>query len=289
MSEKWIDVSAHNGVIDWVKAAKSGIQGAILRAGYGNSLSQTDAQFNNNISGASAAGLKTAVYWFGYADSDADALLEWSVCKQVIEPYRNKILFVAYDYEYASADYYAKIHGTAPSNQLINRVVQTFLKAADADGWNCVLYLNNDYRKNIYSKETLGLWDLWLADYNGEADASCSIRQTTNSGILPGISGTVDLNLVFRDFSKSGTAVKIDTTMDLSRPHGAYYTVKTICPQKVTLTAGTGGVAAIVPFPPSGSEQLFALVAIGRSGTETGIYTAAPGEKPLKRFVFRVT
>lgn len=287
MSEKWIDVSAHNGVINWAKAAASGIRGAILRAGYGNSLSQTDTRFKSNLAGAKAAGLKTAVYWFSYADSEADALSEWTVCRQVIENYRSEILFIAYDYEYASEDYYRSTHGAAPSGAFINSVAGAFLGAAKADGWNPVLYLNNDYRIRVYTAKTLGMWDLWLADYSGEPDAPCAVQQTASSGSVPGVSGNVCLDTVFRDFSV--TAVKIDTTMDLSRPHGQYYTVKTTCPQQVSMTAGTGGVAAIVPFPKSGDDQLFALVAVGAPGTETGIYTAAPGETPRKRFVFRVT
>lgn len=289
MNEQWIDVSAHNGLIDWAKVAASGISGAVLRAGYGNSISQTDSQFKSNISGAAAAGLKVAVYWFGYADSKADALREWSVCKQVIEPCRNSVLFLAYDYEYASVNYYKKTHGSAPSNDLINDMAKAFLGAAKKDGWLPVLYLNNDYRTNVYSAETLGLFDLWLADYNGGPDAACAVQQTSHSGMVPGISGAVDLDTVLHDFSKTVTSVQIDTTLDLSRPHGQYYTVKTVCPQQVSVTAGTGGVVTVVPLPKSGNEQLFALVAVGLPGTETGIYTAAPGEKPLKRFVFRVT
>lgn len=289
MNERWIDVSAHNGVIDWAKAAASGIRGAILRAGYGNRISQTDSQFKNNIRAASAAGLKTAVYWFGYADSESDALLEWSVCRQVLEPYRGSISFLAYDYEYASVNYYKRVHGAAPSSALINRMVRAFLDAAKKDGWYPVLYLNNDYRTNVYSAETLGLYRLWLADYNGGPDVPCAVQQTTSSGTVPGISGTVDLDSVFHDFSGTATSVQIDTTLDLSRSHGQYYTVKTVCPQQVSVTAGTGGVVTIVPFPRTGNEQLFAIVAVGLPGTETGIYTAASGEKPLKRFVFRVT
>jgi lysozyme len=84
------------------------------------------------------------------------------------------------------------------------------------------------------------------------------------------------------------TVVQIDTTMDISFAHGTYYTVKTISPQQVSVTAGTGGVTTIVPFPRTGNDQLFALVAIGQTGQETGIYTAAPGEKPLKRFKFKI-
>lgn len=288
MSEQWIDVSVHNGKIDWQKVAASGIRGAILRAGYGNSLSQVDTQFLNNMGGATAAGLKTAVYWFSYADSDQDALLEWEICKRTIAPYRDKILFVAYDYEYASVNYYKKIHGVSPSKRKINSMVNTFLKAAESDGWGAVLYLNNDYRLNVFYAETLSAWRLWLADYSGGPDADCALQQTTSFGSVPGLSGNVDLNVVFHSFTGEVTAVEIDTTMDLSRRHGQYYIVKTISEQQVTLTAGTGGVVTIVPFPRSGKEQLFALVAIGMSGAETGIYTAASGEKNLKRFVFRI-
>ena len=289
MNEKWIDVSVHNGEIDWEKVAASGIRGAIVRAGYGNSLSQMDTRFKANIEGAAKAGLKTAVYWFSYADSDGDALKEWNACSQVIQPYRGKIWFVAYDYEYASVNYYKKIHGSSPSHALINSVANTFLNAAKTEGWNAVLYLNNDYRMNIYTAETMALWELWLADYVGDADAACAVQQITSSGTVPGISGNVDLNLVFHDFLPKKTAVKIDTTMDVSRSHGGYYTIQTVCPQQVLVTAGTGGVVTIVPFPKQGDEQMFALVAIGTTGKETGIYTAAPGEKPLKRFVYRVT
>lgn len=289
MSEKWIDVSVHNGAIDWEKVAGSGIKGAIVRAGYGKSLSQMDARFRENITGAARAGLKTAVYWFSYADSEGNALKEWTICRQVIEPYRHMISFVAYDYEYDSVDYYKKVHGDSPSKTLINSMANAFLSAAKADGFNAVLYMNNDYRRNVYTAETVASWYLWLADYAGEPDADCALQQTTSSGKVPGISGNVDLNTVFHDFSTVDTAVQIDTTMDVSRSHGGYYTIKTICPQQVFVTAGTGGVVTVVPFPKQGNEQLFALVAIGTSGMETGIYTAAPGEKPLKRFVYHIT
>ena len=288
MREQWIDVSSHNGKIDWPKAAAQ-IRGAVLRAGYGNSAAQADGRFSENIRGAVAAGLKVAVYWFGYPDSERDARAEWTACKQVIEPYRKEILFVAYDYEYESENYYQKRRGTAPARALINNMANAFLGAAAADGWTPVLYLNQDYRKNVYDAATLASWRLWLADYSGreEENASCAIRQTSSTGKVPGISGSVDMDTVFLDFSKK-TIVEIDTTMDLSRTRGQYYTVKTVCSRPVALTAGTGGVVTVVPFPKTGNTQLFALVAVGDPGTAAGIYTAAPGEKPLKRFVYKV-
>ena len=206
MSEKWIDVSAHNDVINWPKVRASGIAGAIIRAGYGNSISQQDKQFTANISGAVKAGLRVAIYYFSYADSVQDALKEWTVCKQIIGPYKAHILFVAEDYEYDSYNYYRKIHGAAPSNTLINQMVNAFLGAAKSDGYTGVLYTNNDYRRNIFSAATLAAWDVWLADYTGGPDASCAIQQTGSTGHVDGIGGNVDMDTVIKAYASAPQA-----------------------------------------------------------------------------------
>ena len=287
MAEKWIDISAHNEAINWPKVAASGVKGAVLRAGYGNSLSQTDTQFTANIKGAVAAGLKVGVYWFGYPDSIADARAEWAVCKKVIEPYRDSILFVCYDYEYDSVGYYKKIHGAAPSNALINQMAGAFLAAAKADGWKTAIYTNNDYRLHIFASATLAAADyLWLADYSGGPDIPCAIQQTGSSGTVPGISGRVDMNTVLVAIAL--TAVQIDTTCDVTIPRGGYYTFRTNCNQQPAGTVGTAGVVALLHCRREKDADFWHLCAIGESGTEVGIYTAAPGEQPLKRFVARV-
>lgn len=288
MIEKWIDVSAHQGHVDWPKVAASGVKGAVIRAGYGDDITQQDTQFAANIKGAIAAGLKVSIYWFSYADSVTDAQKEFAVCRQIIAPYRGEILFVAYDYEYDSAKYYKKIHGAAPSNALINQMANAFLNAAKADGWETVLYTNNDYRKNVFSAATLAAWFIWLADYSGGPDATCTIQQTSSTGNVPGISGSVDMNTLFKDYTVQRTIVDIDTTMDISFARGTFYTVRTTSPKPVQLTFGTDDVVTIVPSPRSGNDQLFTIVPIGQPGQETGIYTAAPGEKPFRRFKFKI-
>ena len=200
MAENWIDVSSHNGAINWTKVKESGITGAVIRAGYGKDASQQDAQFTANMQGALAAGMKTAVYWFSYADSVDDAQKEWAACKQVIEPYRGKICFVASDFEYDSVRYYTKLHGAAPANELVNDMVNAFLNAAKVDGWGTALYTNNDYRRNVFSSSTLAAWDIWLADYTGEPDIPCAIQQTGSNGTVAGISGNVDMDTCFKAY-----------------------------------------------------------------------------------------
>lgn len=230
MAEKWIDVSAHNGKVDWAKVKASGICGTVIRAGYGSEASQQDACFTANIKGAIAAGLKVGVYWFHYADSVERMLQEWAVCRQIIEPYRKNILFVASDYEYDSVRYYQKLHGSKPENVLINRMVNAFLGAAKADGWGTMLYTNNDYRKNVFSAVTLATWDVWLADYTGDPDIPCAIQQTSSSGSVPGISGNVDTDLCYKVFDApqqpSVPVSAAPTTSAPKTPTASTYTVK---------------------------------------------------------------
>lgn len=274
MSTKWIDVSAHQGIVDWPKVRASGVVGAVLRAGYGNDASQQDAQFAANIRNAPAAGLKVGVYWFSYADSAADALKEWAVCRSVIQPYRTKILFVAYDYEYASADYYQKIHGAAPANGLVNEIVGSFLGAAKADGWSGLLYANNDYRLNVFSPATLGRWSLWLADYSGGPDAACVLQQTTDSGSVPGIAGKVDLDAAFQTFDEpvASPPYTCDTSGTVVVARGSAYQIGIVCDSAPKVAAGTADILTVLPRNSSGNKWYYYLVPIGKSGDQVGVY-----------------
>ena len=69
-----IDASVHNGVIDWNAVKQSGkVDFAILRAGYGKSISQKDAQFQANYNCAKALGIPVGAYWYSYAKTPAEA------------------------------------------------------------------------------------------------------------------------------------------------------------------------------------------------------------------------
>lgn len=271
MSEKWIDVSSHNGVIDWLKVAASGVKCAVIRAGYGNDISQTDTRFVANIKGALTAGLKVAVYWFSYSDSVADAKKEWETCRTVISPYKEKILFIASDYEYDSYRYYRKQHGTAPSKTLVNNMVNTFLGAAKADGWTTALYTNNDYRRNIFSAATLSAWPVWLADYSGGPDIPCAIQQTGSTGTVPGISGYVDLDICFKNFS-----ITVDYTCDTSTTvkiaRGAAYQAQITSKETPKVVAGTPDIMTVLHRYDDGDKHYFWFVPIGKSGEQAGIY-----------------
>ena len=77
MKLKGIDVSYHNGVVNWDKVKAAGIQFAILRCGYGRkSTKQIDKQFERNYRECKRVGIPVGVYHYSYAKNAEDARLE---------------------------------------------------------------------------------------------------------------------------------------------------------------------------------------------------------------------
>ena len=85
MSIICIDVSKYQGDIDWAEVKRSGVEIAIIKAGYGRLVSQKDEKFEQNYAGAKAQGIKVGVYWYSYAMSKNEALLEAKACLEVIK------------------------------------------------------------------------------------------------------------------------------------------------------------------------------------------------------------
>lgn len=86
-----IDISKHNGNIDWNAVKNSGVQYVILRCGYRGSASGVlveDQKFKSNIQGATAAGLKVGIYFFSQAVNEVEAVEEASMTLSLIKNYR---------------------------------------------------------------------------------------------------------------------------------------------------------------------------------------------------------
>ena len=131
--KKMIDVSYHNGNIDFNKVKASGIEGVIIRAGYG--LNTVDKQFKNNIVKASAAGLHIGIYWFSYACNTTQALAEARMCLNTIAAYKNNIdLPIFFDWEYDSYKYATK-RGFNPTKANITTLCDVFCKEIANNGY----------------------------------------------------------------------------------------------------------------------------------------------------------
>lgn len=160
---KLIDVSYHNGDIDFAKVKSDGIHGVIIRAGYG--VSTVDQCFHANIKNAIKNGLHIGIYWFGYAYTVAQAEKEANYCLSVIDAYKGSIsLPVYYDWEYDSYNY-AKKQGVTVSKQLCSDMTDRFCSVIEKNGYFTGVYANIDYLNNFYTDYIKNRYALWVAQW----------------------------------------------------------------------------------------------------------------------------
>lgn len=198
---KGIDVSKHQGKIDWRKVKASGVQFVIIRAGYGQN--NIDDKFKEYIKNALAVGLKVGVYWFSYAYTTAMAKKEAEYCLKAIKGYEIT-LPVFFDWEYDSMSY-AQKHGAKPTKDLITSMYLTFCQAIKAAGYKAGYYDNPDYLRNHVNADKLTGFYFWLAHYTSKRTISCDIWQYSDKGKVDGIAGAVDMNYCYKDYGfKSG-------------------------------------------------------------------------------------
>lgn len=193
--KKIIDVSYHNGSIDFKNVKADGIAGVMIRAGYGRN--NIDKKFKANIEGAIAAGLPVGIYWFSYAYNQAMAIKEAEYCLAAIKPYKIS-LPVFFDWEYDSMNY-AKKQGVTPNKSRITTMTKVFCDKVKAAGYETGYYLNLDYRNNYYDESQLKGFYVWYARYISAKQTACDLWQYTSSGSVDGISGKVDLNYLINE------------------------------------------------------------------------------------------
>ena len=155
-----IDVSNYQGEINFVEVKKSGVDVVIIRAGYGSDISQQDTSFKKNIEKAKEAGLKVGAYWFCYARSPEDAVIEAEVCHEVIKDYELDYP-IFYDFEEASVDYLIRCNIEA-SVENCSANVESFCNTMAEKGYCVGIYSNPNTIAN-YLDERCEKYSLWLA------------------------------------------------------------------------------------------------------------------------------
>ncbi len=185
---KGIDVSYHNGIINWNKVRQS-VDFAIIRAGYGKS--QMDRQFINNICGADTAGLKVGIYWFIYADDVSEAIANAEKCEELISKYREIITMRVWaDWEYDSDK------RNPQTKESRTAIVRAFCDYLSSKGYEVGVYSNVDYIENKFGD--LSKYPLWLARYSsGMGGYQPFMWQHSSKGKVPGISTDVDMNIYY--------------------------------------------------------------------------------------------
>ena len=190
---KIIDVSHHQGNIDWKQVRNAGIDGVVIRAGYGKG--NVDRKWYDNIKGVVENDFPyIGVYWFSYAYTSDMAIHEALECDELISIYKDKLnLGVYFDWEYDSAKVAKKY--TKVTKDLVTNLNIAFCNTIECKGYHAGYYLNEDYQKNYVDVSRLSKYRKWYARYSSKAiPTGAYLFQYTSSGLVGGIITRVDMN-----------------------------------------------------------------------------------------------
>ncbi len=187
-----IDVSKHNGKIDWNAVKSSGVDFAIIRCGYRGSSTGVmieDPKFHENIKGATEAGIKVGIYFFSQAVDEVEAVKEASMAVSLAKSY-NLTYPIFIDTESSGG------RGDKISTEIRTAVVNAFCKTVQDAGYKAGIYSSKTWYEKHLDMSKLGNYTIWLAhyadvpNYGGRYD----MWQYSCKGTISGISGKVDLN-----------------------------------------------------------------------------------------------
>lgn len=192
-----VDVSDHQGAIDWDAVAADGISFAIIRIGYrGNTEGglYADALFEANYAAARDAGLACGTYFYSQATTIEEAQEEASF---VLELLANRPLDypVAFDYEVVPNTRIANV-----DRRTVAQIGQTFCSTIRAGGYEPMVY-GNTFDLARFDDAWLADCSVWCAEYDDSPsyEHRVDVWQYSNQGHVSGIDGFVDLNLDLSD------------------------------------------------------------------------------------------
>lgn len=197
-SHKGIDVSKHQGDIDWNLVAQDGVEFAFIRVGYrgyGSGALMEDEYFDANVQGAQAAGIKVGVYFYSQAIDEAEAKEEAEFVLEKIAPYTIECP-VVFDVERVSGSE-GRMNDLAP--EVRTALTLLFCETIENAGYRPMIYHNTEMGVMMLGLEALEAYDKWFAAYSDVFyyPYDYKIWQYSQSGRVQGISTDVDLNISF--------------------------------------------------------------------------------------------
>lgn len=230
-----IDVSGWQGDIDWAKAKADGVEGAIIRLGYGEG-NNADKKAQRNISECKRLGIPFGIYWYSYADTPSLAKEEGADVVAKLKQFGVNPSDLAYPVYYDLEKWTWEGHQPPTDPNVYNNIVNNWYSALQSAGYkNLGVYSYTSYLQgplkyaDIYAKTT------WVAQYGarmGFDSFPTNSRgwQYTSSGKVDGISGNVDMNAFGnKEFVNGGSSNALQAAIDVRKmtavtiPNGNYY------------------------------------------------------------------
>lgn len=208
-----IDVSSHQGKINWSTVKQNNVDFAMVRIGfrgYETGKIVSDTYGAENVKGIVDNGIKCGVYFFSQAMNRDEGIEEanWVLEEMKSKNYNNLEYPIAIDTEWANNNH----TGRADSISVEDRTaaVKGFVETIKNAGHIPIIYANKDWLKNNLNMSELSGYEVWLAhygvkgapdntsDYTGEY----TMWQYTSSGRINGINGNVDLDISYKKYGE---------------------------------------------------------------------------------------
>lgn len=205
-SRTGIDVSYHQGDIDWNRVAADGIDFAIIRVGYRgyeSGMLNLDDKFHTYMSGAVGSGLDVGVYFFSQAVTTEEAVEEANFVMEQIRGY-NVTFPVVFDWEVMDSEN-ARTGQTMPYT--VTECAAAFCDTVSDGGYVPMVYGSRKFALMKLDMSKLAEVDFWFAEYkDGHNEPTYPydfrIWQYASDGRVDGIDCDVDLNICFADYGK---------------------------------------------------------------------------------------
>ena len=207
MERKGIDVSEHQGVINW-ELVKTNIDFAILRCGYGSDIeSQDDKQFIRNANECTRLGIPFGVYLYSYAKTKEAATSEANHVLRLIKNYKLEYP-VFYDMEDRIQE--------PLSDEELTGICTTFCDILENNKYYVGIYANLFWFNTKLNSSKLDKYDKWLAEWreNPSYAKPFGMWQYTSNGTINGIQTRVDENIAYKDYPAIIKANGLNNIMD---------------------------------------------------------------------------
>lgn len=224
-----IDVSSWQGDIDWAKAKAGGVEGAIIRLGFGWG-NDADAKAQRNINECKRLGIPFGIYWYSYAEDASGSRQEGNDVVSKLRQFGVSPNDLKYPVYYDLESWTWTGH-TPPTNpNVYNGIVNAWYGALQSGGYqNLGVYSYTSYLQGPLNNANIYAKTRWVAQYGPRMEFTAFGTndrgwQYTSSGQINGISGNVDMNAFGnKTYAQNSASIDVRKMSAVSIPNGDYY------------------------------------------------------------------
>lgn len=224
-----IDVSSWQGDIDWAKAKADGVEGAIIRLGFGWG-NDADAKAQRNINECKRLGIPFGIYWYSYAEDASGSRQEGNDVVSKLRQFGVSPNDLKYPVYYDLESWTWTGHAPPTNPNVYNGIVNAWYGALQSGGYqNLGVYSYTSYLQGPLNNANIYAKTRWVAQYGPQMEFTAFGTndrgwQYTSSGQINGISGSVDMNAFGnKTYAQNSASIDVRKMSAVSIPNGDYY------------------------------------------------------------------